>query len=167
MTDSPNERHSRHLHPIKNMVELASYPASLAAGYLVARTDARRSVYKNVIRHDKELQKIQDERAARYQKDLFEPMAKMPPGQFNAPTVVKEIEHDYRMNVKAHFEKLGFKTWPDYWRGMTHSQKINALALGSTLAGIAIGAVMMITQNKALSAMMDRQDSGKDGPSPA
>lgn len=153
------------LHPIKDTLELAAYPASVAAGYLVARTEARRSVYKNIIRHDKELQKIQERRAANYQKELFAPTAAANT-EFHAPAVVEAIENKYRLEVKQHFQKLGFKHWPDYWQGMTHSQKINALALGSTVAGITIGATLMITQNKALSSLLDKHDKNKDAPSP-
>ena len=141
---APHEQ-ERQLKAMKT-IEYLAYPLALIAGYKSFNTLVRRGIYKNVARTGM-LDELQTEHLANKIEILKHDVQGM------SKSVAMAGENNrYRIAVKNKFNEMGFSNIVHFWRGAHPNQRAEAFEHGATITGIAIGAILLLTQNRALNA---------------
>lgn len=124
-------------------LNIAAYPISAAVGYFVADASIRRSIYTNFAKKKSfvDLQTIQDSAI----NALKDSVAHNP--SINFGNELHAINETYRQSVKGRFESWGMKGITDYWKGLHRNQKIEAIGLAITVSGIALGAMLTMSDH--------------------
>lgn len=126
--------------PVDTLLHVGSIPAALVPGYFATEISIRRGAYKNLARHGL-FNPEQAERNKEY-TTIFERVAK---GEaINPAAEFKWSEGKYRALVKNKFESMGLHGLSDYWKILARNQKLDALVLGATVSGIALGATLAV-----------------------
>jgi hypothetical protein len=127
----------------ERMLNIVAYPISAAVGYYVGDASIRRSIYTNFAKrkHFVDLQTIQDTAIKAVMDE-----AKHNPA-VNLSTAIHGINETYRQSVKSRFESWGMRGITDYWKGLHRNQKIEAIGLAITVSGIALGAMLTMSDH--------------------
>lgn len=164
MADTPETEKKETLreqvtHPFMTMLQLVTYPVAAVAAYLVGRTEIRKALYKNFVTsgafkdiqptHRNELSGIIEKAAAGHVID--------------GPALAQESNNAYRLLVKEKFEKAGFHTVMDYWKGLHTNQKASAILFAAGAAGIVITTSMAIVNNKELLERLNLREKEREG----
>lgn len=153
--ETPREQES---HPFMTVLQLVTYPVAAVAAYLVGRTEIRKALYKNFVSsgafkdiqptHRSELSGIIEQATAGH--------------SVNGPAIAQESNNAYRLLVKEKFEKAGFNTVVDYWKGLHSNQKASAILFAAGAAGIVITTSMAIVNNKELLERLNLREKERE-----
>jgi hypothetical protein len=171
---------------IRNTIELAAFPVAGAAGYKAAEMLIRRGSYKNIADTKTIEQAMGADGKPSFGPD-GKPIMVTKPGlldelqaqhKINKRRILEEGKQEtslsgkvgklreyfaenksFRQRVKALFqEELGFTSITKHWGGLHPNQQTDAVIFGATAAGILLGAILLVTQNQALSSALARRE---------
>lgn len=141
-------------------MDILAYPFAGAMGYKAATTLIRSGIYKNVARSG-----VFDEYQKAHKGKIFALMSNPLKMGVSAPAELSEYNETYRNQIKGLFADKGMKNVGDFWKGLNENQKIEAVTTGFTVASIALGAIILVTnqlehfQNKIRSEREEMRDS--------
>ncbi len=153
------ERQSRRSVWLRAM-DILGYPLAGIMGSKAATTLIRSSIYKNVARSG-----AFDEYQKAHKEKIFALMSNPLKTGLSAPAELSEYNETYRNKIKGLFADKGMKNVGDFWKGLTENQKIEAITTGFTVASIALGAIILVTnqlehfQNKIRTEREQARDS--------
>ncbi len=142
------------------VVNMLTYPVAAYLGYTTIETAIRKSMYENFAKRGV-FNDLQQQRKTQYLAAIAE-SEKRGDGKSKLAATIEKVEDDYRLNVRQWFRHHGLYDAGDFWQTLQHNQKIDALVMGATVSGIALGALLTVTHNRSL--MTDVFHSSEDEP---
>lgn len=162
MENSNNNNLKTESHAASNLhtlVDAISYGVAGYSGWLATDLSIRTGMYKNLASQGV-FDDIQKQRKSDYQNLLREAETG---NQIILPEKIRVLEETYRDSVRQRIEGLGIKGMEDWWKLLKRNQKMDAIVQGLTVSGIAIGALMLVTNSREFNALVARGADGDNG----
>jgi hypothetical protein len=146
----------------KGVLKVLAYPVSALIGYAFAKPLIHDGVYDNLKRYHA----FDDIRASHHAK-LHEMIRDFNGGKpVDVLNQTRSIKAAYESQLSDQFDRLGLGTLEKQWRFLDKTQQRNVLMTGFTAAGIGIGAMLTIANNKSVSALAQKKESEKSQNTP-
>lgn len=149
---------SRALSNAHTLIDGISYLVSGYSGWMATDLSIRSSMYKNFAAQGV-FNDLQKERNADYKKILD----KIAGGDKDKiAETVHALEEGYRLKVRERFKEIGIDGMSDWWRTLKRNQRMDAIVNGLTVSGIAIGALMLVSNSREFNALLSRNFESKE-----
>lgn len=142
---------------INRTLNAIAYPVSLAVGWVYAHISARNSLYDTV--------KYNDEFHKPIRQPHWDNVKNILSKHGNVAAEIAQEHAKFSRETTQFFKSRGFHNTFDYFKGISSQQKLDSVMSFFTAAGISLGVMLTIADNKSLFERFtrrQRQDSGGD-----
>ena len=143
-------------HLIDQVLKAVSIPVAMFSGFFVLQRRVNKNAYDVAKSHgafDKEMHETSEKARLNLQQGIS--------GEITAKEFQKtarKLRRNYSESVKKTMQKLELDDFPKVWHHISKDAREKAIIEGMTVAGIAVGALLTIADNRWLSGQLKRDD---------